>query len=313
MTENLFLVALQKIASGSFTLGELIDAAGRLSASGQIEPTRKLYRAWISANSEHPLLYVAYFNCSALDGQAGDPAAATQALQQAIAINPDFMPAYINLGGFIERAGSPDKAVDLWRSAINRPVALTGNAVMYATTALKQIARILLDQQKSESAEAVVQQCLEINPQQADVMEQYVALRLSQCKWPMITASERVSRRALMKGFHPLSTAVYTDDPLLQLASADRYVRLSEADRTPGTANDRRHAPIDLEQRRLRVGYISSDLRDHAIGYLMIEFFELHAKSDVEVFALLLRTGIEQCAERAVQSRYQELDGYPKT
>ena len=101
MTENLFLVALQKIASGSFTLGELIDTAGRLSASGQIEPTRKLYRAWISANSEHPLLYVAYFNCSALDG-SGDPAAATQALQQAIAINPDFMPAYINLGGIID-------------------------------------------------------------------------------------------------------------------------------------------------------------------------------------------------------------------
>ncbi len=52
----------------------------------------------------------------------------------------------------------------------------------------------------------------------------------------------------------------------------------------PPRAFDRRHAPIDLASRRLRVGYISSDLRDHAIGYLMIEFFELHAQSDVDVF-----------------------------
>ena len=44
-------------------------------------------------------------------------------------------------------------------------------------------------------------------------------------------------------------------------------------------------AEIDLAGRRLRVGYVSSDLRDHAIGYLMAELFELHDRSQVEVFA----------------------------
>ena len=33
------------------------------------------------------------------------------------------------------------------------------------------------------------------------------------------------------------------------------------------------------------MGYISSDLRDHAIGYLMAELFELHDRHNVEVFA----------------------------
>src|SRR5262249_32411865 len=46
-----------------------------------------------------------------------------------------------------------------------------------------------------------------------------------------------------------------------------------------------RHCTIDTRSRRLRVGYVSSDLRDHAIGYLMAELFELHHKSDIEVFA----------------------------
>lgn len=283
MTENFFLTALQKIASGSLALSELIDTATRLTAAGQIASTRQLYQAWISANPEHPLLYVAYFNCSSFDGQAGDAAAASEALRKAIAINPDFMPAYVNLGGFLERAGSADKAVELWRAAVNRPAAITGNSVSYATTLCKQIARVLSERHQVESAEEAIQQCLDINPQQTDIIEQYVAVRLAQCKWPAIVASERVSRKTLMKGIHPLSMAVYTDDPLLQLASADRYVRQLEGEGVAAANHDRRNALVD-PARRLRVGYVSSDLRDHAVGYLMIEFFELQRQADLDVF-----------------------------
>jgi predicted O-linked N-acetylglucosamine transferase (SPINDLY family) len=171
------------------------------------------------------------------------------------------------------------------RTAANRPIPINGNAVVYAATALKQIARILSDHHQSESAEAAVQLCLEIAPHQQDVIEQYVALRLAQCKWPVIVPWERLNRKALMKGIHPLSIAVYTDDPLLHLASTDRYVKLSAFEGPHLSDIDRRHAAIDLSARRVRVGYVSSDLRDHAIGNLMAELFELHNKSDVEVFA----------------------------
>ncbi len=36
---------------------------------------------------------------------------------------------------------------------------------------------------------------------------------------------------------------------------------------------------------RLRVGYVSSDLRDHAVGFALREVLELHDKARVEVFA----------------------------
>jgi hypothetical protein len=62
------------------------------------------------------------------------------------------MPAYINLGGFLERSGAADQAVELWRNAANRSVPVTGNSVSYVTTALKQIARVLSDHHKTESA-----------------------------------------------------------------------------------------------------------------------------------------------------------------
>ncbi len=284
MSENLFLNALQKIASGSLALTELIDKASKLTAADQADPARKLYRAWITANPQHPLLYVAYFNCSALDSQCGDVAGAAAALQQAIALNADFIPGYINLGGILERSGAPDRALELWTTAVNRPLPLTGTNVSHVATTLKQIARVLSDRQLPERAEAAVQQCLDISPQQNDVIEQLVALRLAQCKWPIIVPSERMDRKALTRGIHPLSMAVYTDDPLLQLACADRYARQSNAEGPHSPEADRRKAPINLKARRLRVGYVSSDLRDHAVGYLMAEFFELHTQSDIDVF-----------------------------
>jgi len=184
MAENNFLTALQKATSGNLPITELIDAASGLCTAGETTLARQLYKVWINFNREHPQLYVVHFNCSALDSQAGDQAAAIEALKNAIALNPDFMPAYINLGGLLERSGAADRAVELWKSAVQRPVPVTSLAVGYVTTTLKQIARVLSDHQQVEGAEAVVQQCLEISPQQSDLVEQYIALRLAQCKWP---------------------------------------------------------------------------------------------------------------------------------
>jgi predicted O-linked N-acetylglucosamine transferase (SPINDLY family) len=285
MSQDAFLTAVQRITSGTLGLGELIDVANGFMASGDVRSAQQLYKLWIGFNREHPQAYVAHFNVSSMDGQLGEPQAAAEALKAAIAINPDFMPAYINLGGVLERMGDVHGAMEQWRTAAARPAPINGQAVTYAVTALRQIARLAAEHQGQEVAETAVRQCLEINPEQRDVIEQYIALRLAQCKWPVVVPWEGAERRNLVSAVHPLSLAVYTDDPLLQLASAERYVRQAVAERPGDDRFDRRGAPIDLESRRLRIGYVSSDLRDHAIGYLMAELFELHDRERVEVFA----------------------------
>jgi predicted O-linked N-acetylglucosamine transferase (SPINDLY family) len=285
MTEESYSNVLQLAVSGQLPLAGLIDAAGQLSDRTQTTLARQLYRAWIEHNPSHPELYVACFNCAALDGNAQDLAAAAALLDKAIALNPDFTPAYINLGRLHEDTGAPDRAVELWRMAASRTSPINGDTVFYATTALTQSARVFAKAQKSEEAEKAIRRCLDINPHQPDVIEQYTALRLAECKWPVVISSEYLDRNAMLGGTNPLSMATYTDDPLLQLASAYRYVKRAKWDAPRDRASDRRNAVIDLGARRLRVGYVSSDLRDHAIGYLMAELFELHNKRDIEVFA----------------------------
>ncbi len=285
MSEDLVLKALQKITAGDCSLGELIGAATGLVNAGQVEAARQVYRAWLGFNREHPQAYVALFNCASLETQEGDLVAAIESLRSAIALNPGFIPAYINLGGSLERSGALDEGIEVWRTAVTQQTAVTGTAVNFTITALRQIARVLAEHQRNAAAEAAVRHALELNGHQKDVLEQYIALRLAQCKWPIIEPWEGVDRRMLMSGIHPLSMAVFTDDPLLQLGAANAYSRQAVNESPADDRADRRHAPIDLENRRLRVGYISSDLRDHAIGYLMAELFELHDRAKIEVFA----------------------------
>ena len=285
MSEEVFLSALQKITAGACSLGELIDVASKFSAAGQKPLARQLYKVWIKFNREDPLIFVALFNCAELDEKTGDRAAAIDSLIAALAAKPDFAPAYINLGGLLERAGAPGFALDQWKKLADQPTQVTGEAVEFAITALKQTARVLNDHKMNDGAEAAMARALDIDRHQPEIVAQHIAIRLGACKWPIMAPVAKLDRKAVLSDAHPLSMTWYTDDPLLQLATAERYVRRRVGEAPKHWDGDRRHAPIDLSNRRLRVGYISSDLRDHAIGYLMTEFFELHDKRKVEVFA----------------------------
>lgn len=284
MQGNVFLSALQNITAGRCSIGEVIDAATALAAAGESGLAEQIYKVWVSFNETHPHLYVAYFNCASVQSQIGNLAGAEESLVKALALKPDFYPGYINLGNVLERGGSVDRAMEQWQAIVDRLPTVTGSAIDHKLTAIKQLGRVFIDHHRPANAEAWLRQGLEIRPDQRDVLEQYTALRLGQCKWPVVEPWEGVERKTLLAGVSPLSLAAYTDDPLLHLAAAEAYIRASVPDR-PHPDTDRRHAPIDIENRRMRIGYVSSDLREHAIGYLMAEMFELHDRSKVEVFA----------------------------
>jgi predicted O-linked N-acetylglucosamine transferase (SPINDLY family) len=283
MSDAIFLASVARITAGDFALTDLIEAAGQLRDASQISSAEQLYKVWIKFNAAHPHLYAAWFNLSTVPGLA--PATAIEALSHCLALKPDFWPGHINLGGCYERAGELDRAVGQWQTVLQGLELVTGAAAAHKLTAMKQISRVLIDHQRSETAEAYLQQCLEIDPRQRDALEQYFGLRLAQCRWPVIAPWDGADRKTLLEGISPLSLSAYTDDPMLQLASAARYVDATSG-ANPGTgASDRRDAVIDLASRRIRVGYLSSDLRDHAVGYLMAGVFEAHDPALVETFA----------------------------
>lgn len=284
MSDAVFLESVKKVTSGQLDLVGLIEVATRMAAQNQDARTIELYKIWLEFNRDHPQRFIAMFNCAVLQTKMGGLAGSRDNLEKSIALNPDFHPAYINLGGIVERMGAADDAIGQWLGLVKRLESVNSGTVGYKAEALKQISRVLLARVQLANAEGTLRQCLDVNPNQRDVIEQFIATRLSQCKWPIVAPWDRVERKTLMGAIHTLSMAAYADDPMLQLAASANYYKQAIHAPPAGWDGDRRSAPVDTMGRRLRIGYVSSDLREHAIGYLMPEVFELHDRSAVEVF-----------------------------
>ena len=242
-----------------------------------------LYDAWISENGDHPLLYAVRFNLSVLLTDIGDLDRARGQLENAIIANPAFIPAYINLGRVYERMGSTSLAVMQWSSAVDRLSAVNGSVISHKTTALNQMARVLESSNQDAAAEGVLRQSLELDSHQREPLQHLSALRQRQCEWPVISPFEQVGADQQLKGMSPLSLAAYTDDPMLQLAAAWHY-NLRDVG-APASDFGQHDKALKGGAERLRIGYLSSDLRHHAIGFLTAEIYGLHDRGAVEVFA----------------------------
>jgi predicted O-linked N-acetylglucosamine transferase (SPINDLY family) len=282
MTTDVLSSALIDSMARNLSVADLVRTAETLKASGQLGSVETLYATWTQHNQDHPLLSAVLFNYAVVLTDAGKLELARVCLERAVACNPEFMPAYINLGRIYERLGNVTLAVVQWSAALAKMASVNGLSVSYKTTALNQSARALEAANQDEAAEEMLRQSLDIDPHQREAIQHLIALRQRQCKWPVIAASERVSHDRLMRGISPLSIAALTDDPLLQLALANHY---NEADvGTPDAVIDAWPKAL-ASSSRLRIAYLSSDLREHAVGFLMTEVLGLHDRSAVEVFA----------------------------
>ena len=277
----LFANAISRAIQKELSVMDLIDTASKLGDTKEAHLIAELYRVWLEYNPEEPLRYAIYFNYGSVLAGSNNQAGARDAFRMAISINPDFYPPYINLGNALEKLGSVEDAIAVWQVVVDRLRTVKPDAIKYKLSALKQIGRAA---PTAEASEMALRQSLEINHHQRDILHQWINVRKGQCKWPILEPWEECDKDHLMHGFAPLSLATYSDDPLLQLASATQYNK-NEVGQAKVHFLDKHR--LHLENRsssHLRIGYLSSDLREHAVGYLTAEIYELHDHEKVEVF-----------------------------
>jgi predicted O-linked N-acetylglucosamine transferase (SPINDLY family) len=282
LANELFKSILEKAILQKLPLVELFEATARLKAQGEERRSAEIYKTWIAYNPDDPFVYAAYFNYSTTLADLGDRAGAVAALREALRIKPDFHPAHINLGRLLEDSGQAGKGVTQWMTLVEQLAAVNGESIAHKLSALQQIGRVLESHEKDESAEDALRQSLEIDPRQAEVVQHWIALRQRQCKWPVLAATERVGRADLLDGISSLSLANHADDPMFQLAKAHHYNKraIGRVQPLPQEALARRRPG-----ERLRIGYVSSDLREHAVGFAMTDVMETHDRAHFEIFA----------------------------
>lgn len=270
-------------------IGQLFALAEQYKAAGHKAASIELYKSWIAYHPDDPFLYAAYFNYGTTLNDMSDRFGAINAFRDSARLKPDFYQAHLSLGLTLEQVGRKGEAVSEWLGVATALSAVNGETVAHRIYALEQIGRVLESLDRDGPAEDALRQRLELGSDDK-VVQHWIALRMRQCKWPVLAEIDRMKRRDLLAGMSPLSLASFADDPMFQLAAAYRYnkalVGVQKAARPWPESSSRK------PDRKLRIGYVSSDLREHAVGFSMADVLALHDRSRFEIYAYYC--GIEQ-------------------
>lgn len=274
---------LRQVQDGALDIMHLLPAADALADNGHLHAATTLYHAWIAKNPDDPLLFAVLFNCGAVWSRLQNLRQAGDAFQRAIDINPDFIPPYINLGNVLEQSGDRAGAIARWQAAANRLSAVTRENIDFKLMALKQMARVLAAADLDEVAEEALAQSIVIDLHDREVLQHWYNLRQRQCRWPLLHQQPPATCQRVLAEMSPLSLASFKDDPLWQLGAHGNFT-LQEVGRPALRLPDR---PVigDPNKRPLRIGYLSADLCEHAIGYLTAEIYGLHDRQSVRIHA----------------------------
>ena len=111
----------------------------------------------------------------------------------------------------------------------------------------------------------------------------YFHVQLQCCDWSEFDASARTLAEGMRRGERadaPLTFIAHSESPADQLQCARIYVADKCAAQAPSWPRRER-----ANRARLRIGYLSSDLRNHAVAQLAIGFLEAHDRLRFETYA----------------------------
>ncbi|WP_291995365.1 tetratricopeptide repeat protein [Candidatus Accumulibacter sp. ACC003] len=157
--------------------------------------------------------------------------------------------------------------------------------------AIEQLAGALLSSNRNDEAWVCLNELWKNDPGNAAILSQFLCASLKRCDWSDLEA-RLLSLRSLSADYLSL-----TENPFVtlsfpsvtsaeQLRVAANFVRRSipvgvldakDLDWPPGD-------PDQASERRLRIGYLSADYRNHPVGLILPQVIELHDRSQVEVF-----------------------------
>jgi len=272
---------------------ELIGTVEQLQAAGQTEAALDLYRHWLAHNPS-PLAYAIWFNLGVALVNAGLPAQARDAYQNAIAQNERFLPARFNLGTSLEKLGQADLAISTWQDILALDATVLAADVTTHTLTLNNLGRLLEIGRQYPQAEACLRQSLVLSLQHraasnaaaetllgdlADVTQHWLHLRQKQCRWPLLADWPGAQPESALLAASTLSTLALTDDPQTQLATARRFLQ-SRIQRAAAPLAQK----LSYGHPRLRIGYLSGDFCCHPLSLLMVELFEQHDRTQFEIY-----------------------------
>ena len=221
-----------------------------------------------------------WYAAGAVQQRLGLRDAAIKSYDKALELKPDYVEALINSGTLLREQLDHHAAIDRF----NRALALKPDHL----NALSNLAIMLTEFKRPQEAVAMFERLLELKPDFEYGVGSICYERMHACDWSHFDSDVAKILEGIAAG-KPIAKSLgvmsITDDAAVhhrcaEIFAAHRY--------TP------RHAPLWTGQRykhdRIRIAYVSPDLREHPVGHLMAGIFERHDKKRFETIAIAIGT-----------------------
>ncbi len=247
-----------------------------LSDLGQFEEALAAYHRALTIQPQNATVY---YNAAVALKTLGKRNEAEAALRRALALKPDFAEALVNLGAILAEGGRLEEAV----TVLKRALAIRPDVV----EALNTLGKSLKDLGRIEEAFEVLQRAVAIAPDHANA---YNTLGNVLLVMGRVEESLQAYRRAVeLDRQNPTAQSnlvfAMNFDPRFDAAAILREARQwNERHAKPLGHLIRPHENTREGNRRMRVGYVSADFREHVVGWNLLPLLRHHDPGQVEVF-----------------------------
>jgi len=265
------LVVHPNFAEAHNRLGNALQAKGRTDAA---------IAAYHQAIACQPNYAPAHYNLGNALREKGQLPAAIAAYQQALALQPNYPAALMNLGVTLANRGELDQAIVAFQRAL---VLKPNDAETHYNLGTTLEATRQLD-----LAIAAYRQTSALKPQHA---EAYNRLSIALANCGQLDQAIAASRQALAlrpdyaKAHSNLILSMNYHPGCDAAAIAEELRRWNRQHAEPLRPYIQPHRNDRNPQRRLRIGYVSADFRDHVVGRNLVPLLANHATAQFEIYA----------------------------
>lgn len=222
------------------------NLAGALNDLGRLDEAAAVYRGALAIRPGDALLH---FNLGNVLSELGDVNEALVSYRKAVALNPDFEAAHADLAAALRSLGRLEEEAASIRARIARQ---PGRSDLHTA-----LGCVLAEQGKDSDALACFRQAASLNPESSEANTN-----------PLFLGAYRASLEA---------------GQYLELARGWEQAVVPVQERKAARWRSFRRPPP--AGRRLKVGYVSGDFRQHAVSYFVEPILQHHDRARFEVFA----------------------------
>lgn len=233
---------------------------------------------------------------------------ATASFRQALQLSPNFPEAHNNLGTALRKQGEFDAALACYREALRQRPDFA--------EAQSNLGTVLREQGQLDAAAACYQEALRLRPDFAEAYNNLGDVRKDQGLLDEAVACARKARnlKPAEQAYHTslLGTLLYHpgyDAPAI-LVEHRRWDMEHAQPLTPATSA---YGNDPSPERRLRIGYVSPDFRDHVVGRNVWPLLRNHDRDQFEVTLYANQTRADVMTERFQQcaQHWCNIAGWP--